>query len=301
MKVQPLTELICPLDGAALANTSSGVRCPDGHVFDRAREGYLNLLPVQHKASRDPGDDQTMVAARRRILDDGLFAPLADAVFESVREFAGQTARVLRVVDAGCGEGYYLAQLLDAAQLCPDPTELLLAGYDISKWAVRGAARRTSDISWVVASNRQPPFAPASIDLLLSLFGFPHWPSFERIVAPEGGVLLVEPGAEHLLELRKIIYPQVTPVASSEPREALARGWRQRHMRPIDYTVELTSAAQIQSLLAMTPHGHRMNSSGREALARLDRMQTTISVVLRVLVAPRQTAGCEQLAAPPGD
>ena len=27
-----------------------------GHSFDVAREGYVNLLPVQHKNSREPGD-----------------------------------------------------------------------------------------------------------------------------------------------------------------------------------------------------------------------------------------------------
>ena len=64
-----------------------------------------------------------------------------------------------------------------------------LAGYDISKWAVRAAARRSQAIAWAVASNRQPPVAPASIDLILSLFGFPHWPSFAAILTPHGRVL----------------------------------------------------------------------------------------------------------------
>jgi 23S rRNA (guanine745-N1)-methyltransferase len=49
--------LTCPICLAELANTDQGVVCPAGHRFDRARQGYLNLLAVQHKNSRDPGDN----------------------------------------------------------------------------------------------------------------------------------------------------------------------------------------------------------------------------------------------------
>ena len=113
MKVLPLGPFVCPLDGGVLEPTDGGACCAVGHRFDRAREGYFNLLPVQHKASREPGDDQTMVAARRRIVVDGLFTPLAEAVFDSVADYTRRREhkQVVRVVDAGCGEGYYLAHL----------------------------------------------------------------------------------------------------------------------------------------------------------------------------------------------
>ena len=69
--------LICPLCQASLAPVDNGVACNLGHRFDRARQGYLNLLPVQHKNSRDPGDNAAMVEARRRFLEGGHYAPLA--------------------------------------------------------------------------------------------------------------------------------------------------------------------------------------------------------------------------------
>ena len=40
--------LICPLCSAPLSAVDNGVACPANHRFDRARQGYLNLLPVQH-------------------------------------------------------------------------------------------------------------------------------------------------------------------------------------------------------------------------------------------------------------
>ncbi len=294
MKVQALAHFICPLDGAPLKRTESGVCCGTGHNFDRAREGYINLLPVQHKASRDPGDDQAMIAARRRTLDDGLFTPLADAVFETVRAYARVRAgeRPLRLVDAGCGEGYYLAHLHHRAQHCDDAVSLELAGYDISKWAVRAAARRNQAIAWVVASNRQPPVPPASIDLVLSLFGFPHWTSFEAILVPGGRVLTVDAGPRHLLELRKVIYPQLTPSDAPLPSEALERGWRVLSERCIEFTVPQSTPDQSQALIAMTPHAHRISANGRAALVALHSLDVTMSMVMRELVVPeRESAG----------
>lgn len=59
---------------------------PAGHRFDRARQGYLNLLPVQHKNSRDPGDNLAMVEARRDFLNAGHYAPVAKRLAELAAE-----------------------------------------------------------------------------------------------------------------------------------------------------------------------------------------------------------------------
>lgn len=286
MKIQALGPWVCPLDGAPLQDSVSGARCDSGHLFDRAKQGYLNLLPVQHKASRDPGDDKAMVVARRRVLDDGLFLPIADAVAAFVYQHATAAISRLRVVDAGCGEGYYLDHLLAAAEQWSLVATLHAAGYDISKSAVRAAARRRQDVNWAVASNRQPPVARGSVDVVLSLFGFPHWPQFEAMLAPQGLVLLVDAGADHLLELREIIYPKVVRAAPSPPADALARGWLNVFKRPLDYGMTLTSAEQIQALLAMTPHAHRISAAGREALCAMTRLNVTVNVVLRAMARP---------------
>ena len=114
MIVIPATNLACPLDGLPLdASSGRQLRCAKGHVYDVAREGYCNLLAVQHKASLDPGDSREMVAARRRILDAGHYALIAEAVSSRVMALAtGHPPGMPFVVaDAGCGEGYYLDTL----------------------------------------------------------------------------------------------------------------------------------------------------------------------------------------------
>ncbi len=276
---------VCPVDGNPLLPIDTGVRCTAGHVFDRARERYLNLLLVQHKASRDPGDNKAMVAARTRILDSGCFAPVAASLFQLVSDHVTSPLhdRPLRLVDAGCGEGYYLERFIAAARTSADARAITLIGTDISKWAVRAAARRSVDVAWAVASNRHLPIAAASADLIVSLFGFPVWPSFRQAQADGGSVLLVEAGPRHLIELREIIYP-VVAIADPPPLDAAqACGYRQSDEERLQYASEIASHAMIQDLLTMTPHAHRLSPAGRQALARYDRLSVTVDVVFRWL------------------
>ncbi len=57
--------LICPLCHSSLNLTERSWCCENRHQFDQAKEGYVNLLPVQHKGSREPGDSAEMMQARR--------------------------------------------------------------------------------------------------------------------------------------------------------------------------------------------------------------------------------------------
>ncbi len=96
----------CPHCMQAFTSTTSGVVCPNGHSFDRAREGYLNLL-VGGRIAGDtvPGDTPASLAARRRFLSTSAYAPIADALATVVSQIDGP------VLDVGCGEGYYLSHI----------------------------------------------------------------------------------------------------------------------------------------------------------------------------------------------
>lgn len=92
----------CPLCHAPLSRSDNHYSCPQRHQFDLAKEGYVNLLPVQFKRSRDPGDSAEMMQARRAFLDAGHYQPLRDAIAERLRHYAPTD-----LLDIGCGEGYY--------------------------------------------------------------------------------------------------------------------------------------------------------------------------------------------------
>ena len=279
-------DLACPIDGLPLAVADGGaLRCATGHSFDRASAGYYNLLVVQHKASRDPGDSKAMVAARRRFLDTGAYAPIADRTIAMVRQAVASQAPGMRsrVVDAGCGEGYYLDACAKAVNTMACAGNVQLAGIDISKWAVHAAAKRNQSCFWAVASNRHLPFARGSIDLLLSMFGFPLWDAFSATQPLGGRVLLVDPAPDHLIEVRSIIYPAVKATAASSLDAAQRAGYLLECEQRLRFGFMLASPAGIADLLAMTPHGHRAPVAGRDALAKLDRLAVTGDVLFRLL------------------
>ena len=255
-----------------------------GHSFDMAREGYCNLLVVQHKASRNPGDSKVMVEARRRFLETGHFAPIVDRMFTTVREcVAAAAGGAFNIVDAGCGEGYYLDRLSQIAVSNPEPGTLGLAGIDVSKWAVKAATRRNAPVMWLVANNRTPPFLAGSVDLVLCLFGFPVWDGFKKIQKSGGHVLLVDPAADHVLELREIIYPTVRRSPPPRLAAAEAAGYRLRREEGLRFSVALTDAEMIHDLVAMTPHAHRVAQAGKIALANLSTLTLTVDVTFRLL------------------
>jgi 23S rRNA (guanine745-N1)-methyltransferase len=184
--------LRCPLCRAPLRRDGGAVSCPDGHAFDVARQGYVNLLPGGMR--KDPGDTAAMVRARTDFLDRGHFAELAERVADLTAGLAGERAGC--VVDAGAGTGYHLARTLDKL-----PGRVGVA-LDVSRYAIRRAARAHDRIGAVVADVWRPlPVADAVASVVLDVFAPRNGAEFRRILAPGGALVVVTPTARHLAEL----------------------------------------------------------------------------------------------------
>ena len=270
--------LQCPLDSLALRLQGQSLCCEQGHSFDIARQGYLNLLSAGDKRSKDPGDSKEMVVARGEFLDSGHYLPVAQKMAELLLPQLNTGAVVL---DAGCGEGYYLQQL-DQVCLTSDTPTVNLLGLDISKWAVQAAARRLS-ATWLVASNRNIPVADHCVDVLLSLFGFPAYDSFRKVLKEGGLLLLVNAGPQHLIELREVIYPTVRSSESPELKEALAAGFSLEETNSLTYRSAPLSPQDIAGLLLMTPHLFRATREGKERAAKLEELTLTVDVRFHLL------------------
>ncbi|WP_442770743.1 putative RNA methyltransferase [Zoogloea ramigera] len=271
--ITPFQALACPLDGGPLRRHGTSWRCDAGHCFDLAAQGYTNLLPVQQKRSRDPGDSKELAAARRRYVNAGFYQPIAALVSRTVLANlpAGRAAACL---DAGCGEGYYLRELAAAG----DGQRLALLGLDISKWAVLAAAKQDKRPNWVVGSNAKLPVLPATLDRVLCMFGFPVYAEFARVLRPGGELLQVDAGPDHLRELREIIYPTLKPERAAEPLSPA--GFSVLPAESLRYTVTLGGAEQIGDLLTMTPHLYRASAEGRAKAAALTALSLTVDVRL---------------------
>ena len=277
MSITPFQALACPLDGSPLHRSGAAWRCTCDHSFDIASQGYTNLLPVQHKRSRDPGDSKEMVAARRRFLSAGFYQPIAAAASRAVLADLSADAAG-SCLDAGCGEGYYLRQLAAAV---PEERTLALLGLDISKWAVQAAAKQDKRAAWVVGSNAHLPVLPGTLDRVLCLFGFPVYPEFARVLKPGGRLVQVDSGPDHLRELREIIYPSLKPERSAELQTP--EGFRRLKTEMLRFSIDLTGAEQIADLLAMTPHLYRASAEGRAAAAALTALSLSVDVRLTCL------------------
>ena len=61
----------CPVCGSFMQHRGKCWSCAQGHTFDMARSGYVNLLPANRKHAKNPGDNAVMMRARKRFLDAG--------------------------------------------------------------------------------------------------------------------------------------------------------------------------------------------------------------------------------------
>ena len=169
------------------------VVCAKGHSFDLARSGYLNLLQPQDKKSKQPGDTPVAVAGRRRLHDLGVTEPL----FAAIAEMAGAGPSDA-VLDAGCGDGYYLGSL-------QKQTGCEAHGVDISIPAVDAAAKRYRQVDWIVANaDREIPYRSKSFGLVMSITARMNAPEFRRVLRDEGRLLVAIPAPDDLVELRGV-------------------------------------------------------------------------------------------------
>ena len=254
----------CPLCAAPLAEEAGGLRCTGGHVFDRAREGYVNLLPANRKHSRAPGDDKGMVSARRAFLEKGWYLPLREALCRLAADRTGHSPAVL---DTGCGEGWYTAGVRDALLAAGKEPEA--AGIDISKFSLRKAAKKYPGIEFAVASAYRLPVADERANLLLNVFSPLALEEFRRVLRPGGRYLYVVPAARHLWELKEVLYDSPYP---NEEKETPYEGFVYEEILPVSYAIHLPSQEDIHALFQMTPYYWKTGREGAARLAGLERL-----------------------------
>lgn len=267
----------CPHDLSELEPTATGVACPLGHTFDRAREGYLHLLRTGRKAPRrPPGDTDEMLRARRRFLERGHYEPVRDAVVAQVRAAADAAVPggPVDVLDAGCGEGWYIGQVADALP------RARCWGVDVAKTGVRLAARRYPAVGFAVASSHHLPVADGTVGAVLTVFAPRPFAEFARVLVPGGAVVVASPGPDHLAGLTAALYGEARPheerAHAAGPGEGPAPGPQQR----VRYRLELTDAGAVADLLAMTPYWWRASPEQRRTVTDAGRLATTVDVVV---------------------
>ncbi|RTE66608.1 methyltransferase domain-containing protein [Amphritea opalescens] len=269
-------DLNCPVCLQPLQGDLKHLECPERHSYDAAKQGYWNLLLANQKRSKDPGDNAAMVLARHEFLALGYYQQLADTIASRLAERAAEQSSP-RILDMGCGEGYYTLRMQQ--QLDQRNIDYQLAGLDISKHAIKAACRQSKAITWMVASGARMPVADASLDLISVLFSRLMPEEFSRTLKPGAELLIAYPGEDHLIELRNLIYDEVRH-SGFTPESVLGESFEHLATETISYQFRLPTPAQIDQLLAMTPHGWRITQTARERLAALPQLELTLDVRL---------------------
>lgn len=221
-----------------------------------------------------------MVQARTRFLNKGYYQPVADSLTDTLQSLEHPSEPNLSILDAGCGEGYYTEKLQQAFP------EASVAGIDISKPAITACCKRSKAIQWLVASVNDIPVKDQELDVIISVFSRCDWSEFTRLLKPEGRVLVLSPGENHLLELRQVIYETVRPYPVDKLLEQLPASFTLRETKAVQGDMLLNSAEDIMDLLAMTPHYWHVKPSQKDKLTSLTALQCRIDMKLYVIERP---------------
>lgn len=248
-----------------------GLFCAAGHHFDLSKEGYWNLTQPQHKKSLNPGDTDDAVMARHRWLERGH----ASGLIETLNQWIASESVSVEplILDLGCGEGTFGPALFpnDATNYC---------GIDLSRRAIKIAARRWPETTWVLANaDRKLPALDQSVGRVVSLFGRRPVEEIKRVLAPGGYCIVAVPGALDLIELREKVQShgqrrsRWEGVVDEMSHHGLTCTVRQRWSKQIE-----ASPSEIADALAMTYRAVR--KSQHEQLQNVGKMQVTLDADL---------------------
>lgn len=237
--------------------------CQQGHSYDLARSGYVNLLQPQDRRSAHAGDAKAAVAARARLFDAGIGRHLIDVLLRLTAALPFGEDEV--IVDLGSGGGDALAALAETRAFAG-------IGIDLSTAAVEHAARRYPGLTWVVANaDRRLPLLDHSVAGILSLHGRRAPAECARVLTPEGFLIIAVPAPDDLIELRAIVQGE----GSERDRGSIVLAEHSQHFALVDRVTARASHRldrdALLDLLRGTYRGERTSAAARvESLTSLE-------------------------------
>ncbi len=256
--------LICPVCGQKLRVEEKSFLCENGHRFDMAKEGYVNLLRT-NKSGDKIGDDKLAARSRRDFLNKGYYAPLKDGLLEYFKDKTGT------LLDICCGEGYYTAALAALPGL-------EVWGFDISKEMVRLGAKRGM-AGYFVANMAAIPVEDGSFDFCTHLFAPFNEKEFSRVLKPGGKLLTVVPGRYHLWGMKETLYD--TPYENDEKLPE-TETLRLVETRKITANITLQTPEDIEAVFHMTPYYFRTSPADKAKLNGIETLETPIEFVIGI-------------------
>ncbi len=258
-----MSYFICPVCNEKLEIHGNAYFCENRHCFDVSKEGYVNLLMSQQSSLKRHGDDKMMVRARRDFLEKGFYLPLRDCLCKTVADIVPENGTI---ADVGCGEGYYTGAV-------SKNEKFNVFGIDISKEALKYAAKSIKNASFAVASAFSLPFADESCDCVLSVFAPSAYEEFWRVLKGGGVLIKIVPLEDHLWELKCAVYDEPY---KNKPEIRDDTLFRLVSVEELKYNINLNCGDDIMNLFKMTPYYYK---TGREEIQKLSQMTELETVV----------------------
>lgn len=256
----------CPVCGELLKQYQAFYRCQKNHSFDIAKEGYTNLLLNQ--SSKIHGDAKDMLQARKYIQEQGYYQSVAKTIVSMMNDLSKE-----QIVDIGCGIGYYSAFVQEAFH-----TNVI--GIDISKDALKMAAKKNASVGYYVASNKSLPLMDQSADLIMNIFSPVYITEVKRVLNTHGYIIVVSANKDHLIELKEIIYEDI------HDKDELRNDIEDDAFKLVNETSVKESMIfdkkSLDNLFLMTPHYWTSSIKGKEKLAEIDELLLSIDVSVKL-------------------
>ncbi len=264
-----MSSFICPVCKSELSLFERTYKCPNNHCFDLSKDGYVNLLMSQQSSLKRHGDDKLMVKARRDFLENGFYDELRQTLCKTLKDTLPENASI---IDVGCGEGYYTSEISKI-------NNFEIFGIDISKDALKYAAKSVKNSSFAVASAFSLPFAENSANCVLSVFAPSAYEEFCRVLKNDGKLIKAIPLEEHLWELKCALYKEPY---KNKPEKRDDELFELVSQKEIKYKINLTEKEDIENLFKMTPYYYKTGREDAERLLSLESLETTVHFAIEI-------------------
>lgn len=254
----------CPVCHNPLHVDLSGYTCLNKHHFDRAKDGHLHLLSTHHH--KDRGDNRELIQARHRFLKASHYQHIEQHLISILSRYPFES-----LLDGGCGEGFYTHSIAEHFSTAK------LIGMDLSKEGLKIAAKESPSVQFINASLADIPLMDHSVDGMVSLFTPIYEKEFARILKPNGFLVIGQPNANHLIELKQALYPQVilnTPKTLEHDFKLIER---------VEVRTRLNlSHSALADLIDMTPYAYTSNPVALQTVKAMDTLTISVDVILDV-------------------
>ncbi len=259
---------VCPVCRKSLIEDEKCFKCENGHNFDKARSGYVNLLPNNLPSGKNHGDNKLMIKARKDFLEKGYYRCLSkkiEEIFNNI-DLNGKT-----VLDAGCGECWYTDNIYKNLPENNLPKKFL--AVDISKDALNTGAKRNKNISCAAASVFNLPLADKGCDVLFTAFAPFCREEYLRVLSDDGLLIMVIPSENHLMGLKKLIYDNPY---KNEVKDYKIGGFDFLKKEECKSNIKIDNKNDIKNLFMMTPYYYKTGITDQKKVEKADFLETEI-------------------------